>query len=996
MLTSPNSKATLSLWHSRLGHPSSPILNTIISTFSLPVLSSSQKVLSCHDCLINKSHKLPFSQSTISSSRPLEYLFSDVWSSPILSHDNFKYYLIIIDHYTRYTWLYPLKQKSQVKETFIAFKNLVENKFQAWIGTFYFDNGGEFLALKAYFSAQGISHHTSPPHTPEHNGISERKHRHVVETGLTLLSQASVPKTYWPYAFAVAVYLINRLPTPVLSTQSPFQKLFGRSPNYSNFRIFGCACFPWLRPYNNHKLDDRSLQCVFLGYSLTQSAYYCLHIPSGRIYVSRHVQFDESSFPFSTTVAKSSPVNIDASPPLVHWPPYTSLPVHSSAPPQGNPCSDLHRTTPSSSSSSRPSSPPSQVLPSLSRTSSVYPSSEPTAPNENGPQLTAQHQTSPTNQSPSHTTTSTHSSQSPLNSTEHQNSETDTQTQSVTHHSSSSSSSHQPPPVPINPANNHSMATRGKQGVSKPNPKYLYATTTLCTSNPEPRTAIQALKDERWRKAMTSEINAQLQNHTWDIVPPPPPTTTIVGCRWIFTTKYNPDGSINRHKARLIAKGYNQREGVDYAETFSPVIKSTTIRTVLGVAVDYNWPIRQLDVNNAFLQGTLEDEVYMTQPPGFVDADHPNYVCRLRKALYGLKQAPRAWYIELRNFLLQAGFINSVADTSLFILKKGRSFVYMLVYVDDILVTGNDNELLQYTLDAIANTFSVKDHEDLHYFLGIEAKRGPFGLHLSQRKYTLDILARTNMLGAKPIMTPMATTPKLTLHSGTRLSDPTEYRAVVGSLQYLAMTRPDISYAVNQLSQFMHEPTSDHWLAVKRVLRFLAATYDHGILLCRGSTLSLHAYSDADWAGDSDDYVSTNGHIVYLGKHPISWSSKKQKSIARSSTEAEYKSVANTSSELTWICSLLHELGIKLPTALVIYCDNVGATYLCANPVFHSRMKHVALDYHFIRNQVQSGALRVVHVSTKDQLADTLTKPLPRATFTDFSTKIGVSRAPSS
>ena len=160
--------------------------------------------------------------------------------------------------------------------------------------------------------------------------------------------------------------------------------------------------------------------------------------------------------------------------------------------------------------------------------------------------------------------------------------------------------------------------------------------------------------------------------------------------------------------------------------------------------------------------------------------------------------------------------------------------------------------------------------------------------------------------------------------------------------------------------------------------------------------MSLHAYSDADWAGDSDDYVSTNGYIVYLGKHPISWSSKKQKSIARSSTEAEYKSVANTSSELTWICSLLHELGIKLPTAPVIYCDNVGATYLCANPVFHSRMKHVALDYHFIRNQVQSGALRVVHVSTKDQLADTLTKPLPRATFTDFSTKIGVSRAPSS
>ena len=539
------------------------------------------------------------------------------------------------------------------------------------------------------------------------------------------------------------------------------------------------------------------------------------------------------------------------------------------------------------------------------------------------------------------------------------------------------------------------MATRGKAGVAKPNSKYLYLAAKLNTDR-EPRTANQALKDERWRKAMSSEINAQLENHTWDIVPPPPPSTTIVGCRWIFTTKYNSDGSLNRYKARLVAKGYNQRPGLDYAETFSPVIKSTTIRTVLGVAVDYSWPIRQLDVNNAFLQGTLTEEVYMQQPPGFIDADRPNHVCRLRKALYGLKQAPRAWYVELRNYLLQIGFLNSIADTSLFILKKGRSIIYMLIYVDDILVTGNDNVLLNQTLAALATRFSVKDHEDLHYFLGIEANRGPAGLHLSQRKYVLDLLARTNMLGAKPVTTPMATVPKLTLHTGTRLSDPTEYRAVLGSLQYLAFTRPDLSYAVNRLSQFMHSPTTDHWLAVKRILRYLAGTSDHGIFLRRGNTMSLHAYSDADWAGDSDDYISTNGYVVYLGRHPIAWSSKKQRSIARSSTEAEYRSVANTSTEISWICSLLQELGVKLPRAPVIYCDNVGATYLCANPVFHSRMKHVALDYHYIRNQVQSGALRVVHVSTKDQVADALTKPLPRAAFNNFANKIGVSRPPPS
>lgn len=314
------------------------------------------------------------------------------------------------------------------------------------------------------------------------------------------------------------------------------------------------------------------------------------------------------------------------------------------------------------------------------------------------------------------------------------------------------------------------MATRAKSGIIKPNSRYLLHAALTTPSDVVPRTAAQALKDDKWSNAMGSEYNAQIAHRTWDLVPPPPPSVTRVGCRWIFTKKYHSDGSLNRYKARLVAQGYIQQYGIDYAETFSPVIKSSTIRVVLGVAIDRSWPVKQLDVNNAFLQGTLEDEVYMSQPPGFVDPDKPDYVCRLRKAIYGLKQAPRAWYIELRNYLLSAGFVNSISDASLFILKKGKSMVYMLIYVDDILVTGNDDGLIQQTLHALAMRFSIKDPEDLHYFLGIEAKRTTSGLHLNQRKYIRDLLARTNMLSAKPVTTPMAASPKLSLHSGTRLS----------------------------------------------------------------------------------------------------------------------------------------------------------------------------------------------------------------------------------
>ena len=344
---------------------------------------------------------------------------------------------------------------------------------------------------------------------------------------------------------------------------------------------------------------------------------------------------------------------------------------------------------------------------------------------------------------------------------------------------------------------------------------------------------------------MSVEIDAFARNGTYDLVPRKP-NINVVGCRWIYKDKYNADGTHKCSKSRLVAKGYNQEFGRDYIETFSPVIKSTTLRLVLDVAVSNSWPIKQLDVNNAFLQGTLTEEVYMDQPPGFIDADKPDYVCRLNKAVYGLKQAPRAWYNELRTFLLSLGFQNSLADTSLFILHTGNQHIYLLIYVDDILITGNTVTGIQRILTLLAERFSVKDPEDLNYFLGVEAHHTKEGLHLCQRKYILDLLHKYDMLNAKPVTTPMASSPKLHLKSGISLSDPTKYRRLIGSLQYLQFTRLDIAFAVNKLSQFMHMPTEDHWQAAKRILRYLAGTPSHGIYFSATNKLVLQGYTDAD------------------------------------------------------------------------------------------------------------------------------------------------------
>lgn len=346
-----------------------------------------------------------------------------------------------------------------------------------------------------------------------------------------------------------------------------------------------------------------------------------------------------------------------------------------------------------------------------------------------------------------------------------------------------------------------------------------------------PRKVAEALKSPYWRKAMLDEINSHIKNHTWDLSNAPP-NFNVVGCRWVFTIKRQADGTIERYKARLVANSYTQQQGVDYQDTFSPVVKPATIRIILSTAVTKNWLLRQLDVNNAFLQVTLKEEVYMMQPQGFQDKDNPQAVCRLRKAIYGFKQAPRAWYNELRTFLLQSGFQNSVADASLFIYNRDKSLLYMLVYVDDIIIIGNNPAAISRFITSLSLCFSLKDLGDLSFFLGIEVQQTQTGLHLTQSRYVSDILHKANMSTAKPVSTPMESNSALTLLSGTPLADPTEYRTLVGSLQYLSLTRPD----VNKLSQFMHRPTTEHWAAVKRILRYLSGTRQLGLYLRANNT----------------------------------------------------------------------------------------------------------------------------------------------------------------
>jgi hypothetical protein len=293
-------------------------------------------------------------------------------------------------------------------------------------------------------------------------------------------------------------------------------------------------------------------------------------------------------------------------------------------------------------------------------------------------------------------------------------------------------------------------------------------------------------------------------------------------------------------------------------------------------------------------------------------------------------------------------------------------------------------------IEALSKRFSLKNMGYPHYFLGIELIPIKNGLYLSQHKYIRDTLEKFDMEGAKPSPTPLSSTANLQLHDGHAPTDATHFQRIIGALQYLNLTRPDLSFAINKLSQFMHKPTALHLQHLKRLLRYLKNTINFGIMLQQSSTTNLLAYTDADWGGNADDRTSTSAYIIFLGGNPISWLSKKQKTVARSSTEAEYRAVATSTAEVMWLNNLLGELGIATHAPPKILCDNIAATYLCSNPVLHSRMKHISLDYHFVREQVQAGKLQVSHVSTKDQLADILTKPLATAKFEDLRDKIKV------
>lgn len=526
-------------------------------------------------------------------------------------------------------------------------------------------------------------------------------------------------------------------------------------------------------------------------------------------------------------------------------------------------------------------------------------------------------------------------------------------------------------------------------------PSYLkdYAVLTLNAESfvedvPESVEEIELRDDkDNWKKAIHEELDALEKNKTWTLTELPE-GKNLLNSKWVFKLKKDKDDNIQTYKARLVAKGCSQKKGFDYEETYAPVARLETLRILLSLVVEENLCLVQLDVKNAFLQGELKEEIYMKIPEGLKNPG--KLVCRLQKTLYGLKQASRAWNQVFDDFVKFLRLSQSEVDKCLYTGIFDGNKVFLLLYVDDILIAGVREKDVNYLKTKLREKFPIKDLGEPEKFLGISVFRKQNGaLFLSQSAYLRNLLVKFNMLDCNSVATPMETHPQFMTQGNGEIDKP--YRELIGCLMYAMLgTRPDLSFAVNYFSRYQNAQTEELWKGLKRVLRYIKGTLDMGLLFEQGKQSILTCYSDADW-GSGEDRKSTTGYVIKVYGNSVSWATKRQTCVSLSSTEAEYVALATATTELLWVKNLLADMKLEIHDPIEVYEDNQSCIHLLKGWE-HRRLKHIDIKYNFIRNLYAEKKIDVRYIETAEQTADILTKGLPKEKFSKHRAQLGMLR----
>ena len=872
------------IWHHRFGHLSESGLKQLVIHSLVKGLNydTSKALCFCEPCAMGKNHRNPFPKGqSRKTSQPLELVHSDLSGRiNVESLGGARHFMTFVDDYSRYIWVYFVRNKDEAFQKFKLWRAKVENSTGNKLKTLRSDGGGEYISkeFETFLEVEGIHHELTCPKTPEQNGVAERLNRTLVEGIRSMM--ANMPKCFWAEAISTSVYLRNRCPAAAIKC-TPYEALKGEKPDVSHLRIFGSVCFAHIPKDERKKLDAKSRPCFFLGYGDRYKGYRLFDKTRSKIIHSRDVLFDESRMycdPVSVS-NDSEPIGI-----VNHKEVKTDSPREELlSPPEG----DRKDVRESDRKDVR-----------------------------EGDRKDVR--------------------------------ETDSSTD--------------------NPR---------RSGRDRKSPDRYGEWASVAVTPRSFREAVTSPDKNLWKAAMQSEIDSLSKNEVWDLVPLPE-GRKVVGSKWVFKIKVGADGTVERHKARLVAQGFSQKPGLDYDETFCAVVRPESIRAVLALAKSKGLILHQMDITTAFLNGTLDEEVFMKQPEGF--ETEGNLVCRLRKSLYGLKQAPRCWNTTLDKSLKDMGFSQSSADPCIYTLNLGDSFIVLAVYVDDILIGGETIDVISRVKDMILGCFEARDLGELSSFLGIKVDQSSNGIWIGQTTYVVNMLEKFGLSKVNSVSTPVDVSANLSSSCSTSTSkvDQAMYQSAVGSLLYLAnWTRPDISFAVNSAARFCSDPKGEHWTAVKRIFRYLKGTISYGILYLNPSdNEDVVGYCDSDWAGDLDDRRSTSGYVFCIGAGPISWRSKKQSCVALSSAEAEYMALASASQEALWIRELLTSLNVHVSAPTLINVDSQSAIDMTKNPKFHGRAKHIDIKYHFTREKVSEKLIALCYCPSSENLADVFTKGL--------------------
>lgn len=754
------------LLHRRLGHAS--FSNSIF----LKNFGQKVKELKCITCVKGKQSKLPYPSSDTRATKILELIHSDVCGPmSVNSSSGKRYFVTFIDDFSKKCFVYVIAQKNQVFKCFKDFKLLVEGQTELKIKTLRSDNGGEYVnnAFATFLLENGIVHQKSTPYSPQQNGLAERMNRTIIEKVRCMLIDANLMLRFWAEAVMTAVFIINNIPCKGNNDKSPEELWSDTQENTSMLRVFGCKAMAHIPDQKRKKLDGKSIECIYLGPAADMKAYRLYDEASNKIVISRDVVFFEDAEVISNNSGSK----------------FSSVPLSD----------DMEVDTPNTPDIDHADNP-------LANSSIIEILDDTTIPNN---------------------ADLTHSSQDSTNETFN-----DAQSEEPTIDDLLNDPDYTPD-VSLGNIPLRSPSTRDRFrtfDLNGDNAHFAFLTNDPLTVNE----AFGGDESENWKVAISEEYNSLLKNDTWTLVDLPPGRKAIQ-CKWVFKTKTDHEGNIERYKARLVAKGCAQKAGIDYSETYSPVVRYSTIRYLMSIAAQYDLDIHQMDVETAFLQGDLHDEIFMVQPQLYSDGS--NKVCKLNKPIYGLKQASREWNVKLEKTLKSAGLTQSSIDPCVYFKIQNGKMLFIGIYVDDLMIFDNDPKLRSQIKSHLMAKFEMKDLGVAKYCIGIHITRNRHNgtISLDQKGYIDVILKRFNMDTCNPVSTPMDVSVKLTKEMSPKTDAEREqmesipFQEAVGCILYLAQsTRPDISYAINNISRFNNQPGPQHWAAIKHLLRYLNGT----------------------------------------------------------------------------------------------------------------------------------------------------------------------------